>query len=49
MDGTAVVVTNGRESFRGKVEPDLKHLLASFARDRDRKMLSLARLAIEVD
>jgi predicted esterase len=43
-----VVTTNGKESFRGVVPADLGHLLRSYARDRDRSMLPLARLVIEV-
>ncbi len=43
-----VVTTNGKESFRGVLPADLGHLLRSFARDRDRSMLPLARVVVEV-
>ncbi|MCU0726635.1 MAG: PDZ domain-containing protein [Planctomycetes bacterium] len=48
FDQELVVTTNGRESFRGKVAPDIAYLLRSHARDRDRSMLFLGRLEIAV-
>ncbi len=41
-----VVISNGRESWRGRIEPDLAALLEWAARDNDRTMLFGARLEI---
>lgn len=48
FDEEIVVTTNGKESFRGIVKPELETLLLSFAHDRDPDLLFLARLTIDL-
>ncbi len=43
------VITNGRESWRGRLEPDVATLLAWAARDNDRTMLFGAELEIALE
>jgi len=49
FDRPLTVITNGRESFRGRVERDVETLLEWAARDNDRTQLFGAALEIEVD
>ncbi len=46
LEKEIVVTVNGREAYRGKVVADPEYLLRSFARDRDRAMLFVARVVV---
>lgn len=48
LDRPVLVRSNGRESFRGRVSPDLEFLLERAAIDSDRTMLFAAALTIDL-
>lgn len=48
LDEPVVVITNGRLSFEGRVEPDAKTLLDWASRDEDRSRLVLAEISVDV-
>lgn len=48
LERPIVVVVNGEVVFDGLVEPDLAFMLANFLEHRDRKLLYVAQIAIEL-
>jgi poly(3-hydroxybutyrate) depolymerase len=48
LDQPIHVVTNGAETFRARVEPDLAFMLEQTAKDDDRSMVYCAKIEVEV-
>lgn len=48
LERNLVINVNGEEAFNQKVEPELEFLLHNFLANRDRKLIYVAKIEVEI-